>query len=52
MTIEKARKMLDEEYKHAQNYKFIKRPLSYALYQVWKRSNYEDELAIKKENEE
>lgn len=52
MTIEKAHKMLDEEYNHAQNYKFIKRPLSYALYQVWKRSNYEDDLKEKKENKQ
>lgn len=37
MTLEKAMKMLEVEYERAKKMDFIKRPLAYALYQVWKK---------------
>jgi hypothetical protein len=37
MTIERAIKMLEEEYERAKKMDFVKRPLAYALYQVWKK---------------
>ena len=36
MTIEKAIKMLEKEYERAKKLDFIRNPLAYALYQVWK----------------
>ena len=37
ITIEKAIKMLEEEYEFAKKQGWIKKPLAYALYEVWKR---------------
>ena len=37
MTIERAIKMLEEKYERAKKMDFVKRPLAYALYQVWKK---------------
>ena len=46
MTIEKAKKLLDEEYERAKRLEYVHNPLAYALYQVWKKADKE-----KKENE-
>lgn len=37
MTLEKVMKMLEDEYERAKKMDFVKRPLAYALYQVWKK---------------
>lgn len=39
MDIETAIKKLRAEYERAQNLEFVKNPLAYALYQVWKLSD-------------
>ena len=36
MDIEKAIKMLKAEYEKAKNLSFVRNPLAYALYKVWK----------------
>ena len=36
MTLKKALKMLEKQYQIAVKLEFVKKPLSYALYQVWK----------------
>lgn len=36
MTLEKAIRMLEKQYQIAKKLEFVKKPLSYALYQVWK----------------
>lgn len=36
MTLEKATKMLKAEYEKAKNLSFVRNPLAYALYKVWK----------------
>lgn len=42
MTLEKAVKLLEREYERAKRITFIRNPLAYALYQVWKVCNKED----------
>lgn len=37
MTLEEAKKLLDEEYERAKRLDFVINPLAYALYQVWKK---------------
>ena len=41
MTIENAIKRLQIEYERAQKLEFVRNPLAYALYQVWKVANNE-----------
>ena len=41
MTLEKAKKLLDEEYERAKRLDFVHDPLAYALYQVWKKADAE-----------
>lgn len=36
MTLEEAKKLLDEEYERAKRLEYVISPLAYALYQVWK----------------
>ena len=36
MTLEKVTKMLKAEYEKAKNLSFVRNPLAYALYKVWK----------------
>lgn len=36
MTLEEAKKLLDEVYERAKRLKYVKKPLAFALYQVWK----------------
>ena len=36
MTLEKAIRMLQTEYEKAKNLSFVRNPLAYALYKVWK----------------
>lgn len=40
-TLEKAKKLLDEEYERAKNLAYVKNPLAYAIYQVWKKVDKE-----------
>lgn len=47
MTIEKAKKLLDEEYERAKRLEYVQDPIAYALYRVWQKSDKE-----KKENEQ
>lgn len=39
MTLEKAIKVLEKEYAKAQNLAFVRKPLAYALYRVWKMAD-------------
>ena len=39
MTLDKAIELLKEEYEHAKKIEYIKKPLAYALYQVWKKAD-------------
>lgn len=41
MTLEKAIKMLEEEYERAKKNEWVRNPLAYALYQVWKKADAE-----------
>ena len=41
MTIEQAKKLLDEEYERALRLEYVRNPLAYALYQVWKKTDKE-----------
>lgn len=46
MTIEKVIRMLKSEYERAKTFEFVKKPLSWALYNVWKTVD-----AVEKEQE-
>lgn len=46
MTIEQAKKLLDEEYERAQRLEYVRNPLAYALYQVWKKADGEKGSSI------
>lgn len=37
MTLEEAKQLLDEEYERAKRLEYVRNPLAYALYQVWKK---------------
>lgn len=37
MTIDKAIELLRSEYERAQKMEYVKKPLAWALYQVWKK---------------
>lgn len=39
MTLEKAIKLLEEEYERAKMLEYIHNPLAWALYQVWKKAD-------------
>lgn len=39
MTLEKAIKLLQQEYDRASRLAFIKNPIAYALFQVWKMAD-------------
>lgn len=41
MTLNRAIKMLEEEYERAKQCDFIHNPLAYALYKVWKKADKE-----------
>lgn len=41
MTLEKAKKLLDETYERAKGLDFVQNPLAFALYQVWKMAHEE-----------
>ena len=41
MTLEKAIKLIEAEYERAKKLEYIKKPLAYALYQVWKIADRE-----------
>lgn len=41
MTLEQAKKLLDEEYERVKNLDYVINPLAYALYQVWKKAEKE-----------
>lgn len=38
MTLEKAIKMIEEQYKKAEKLEFVRNPLAYVLYNVWKEA--------------
>ncbi len=39
MKMEKAKRLLEEQYERAKKLKFVHNPLAYALYQVWKMAD-------------
>lgn len=39
MTLEKALKMVTTEYEKAKKCEFVRNPLAYALYRVWKEAD-------------
>ena len=41
MTLEKAIKLLEKEYERARGLVFVRNPLAYALYQVWRLADKE-----------
>ena len=41
MTLEKAKKLLDEEYERAVRLAWVENPLAYALYHVWRTADAE-----------
>lgn len=41
MTLEKAIKLLEKEYERAKGLDFVRNPLTYALYNVWKQADRE-----------
>lgn len=41
MTLEEAKKLLDEEYERAQKLEYVINPLAFAFYQVWKKVDKE-----------
>lgn len=48
MTLEKAKALLEEEYKKAKQHLWVIDPISYALYQVWKMADAERKENAKK----
>jgi hypothetical protein len=41
MTLEKAIELLQKEYERAKNMDYVKKPLAWALFQVWKKADAE-----------
>jgi hypothetical protein len=41
MNLEKAIKLLESEYERAKNIPYVKKPLAWALFQVWKKADSE-----------
>lgn len=41
MTLEKAKKLLEEEYERAKRLEWVDKPIAYALYHVWKKADNE-----------
>ena len=44
MTLEDAKKLLDEEYERAKGLEYVNYPLAFALYQVWKKADGEGKM--------
>ena len=45
MTLETAVKMLESEYEKAKKMEYIRKPLAYALYRVWRKADRERRIA-------
>lgn len=41
MTLEQAIELLRKEYERAKNMEYVKKPLAWALFQVWKKADAE-----------
>ena len=41
MTLEKAKALLDQEYERAKKLEYVRNPLAFALYSVWKKADKE-----------
>lgn len=41
MTLEEAKKLLDEEYEKVKDLDYLINPLAYAIHQVWKKADKE-----------
>ena len=52
MTLEEAKKLLDEEYAKAKRFGFIHNKIAYALYQVWKKADKQRGKNEKTNNED
>ena len=46
MTLEEAKKLLDEQYEKAQKLAYVTKPLAFALYRVWKKADDEEETRL------
>lgn len=42
MDLDKAIKLLKKEYERAKHLEYVRKPLAWALYQVWKEVNHEN----------
>lgn len=51
MTLEKAIKMLEDEYERAKKMDYVRNPIAYALHQVWKMADCESEATRERETE-
>ena len=41
MTLQKALKLIEKEYERAKKLEFVRKPLAYALFQVWRKADKE-----------
>lgn len=41
MTLQKALKLIEEEYERAKKLEYVRNPLAYALFQVWRKADTE-----------
>ena len=48
MTLEEAKKLLDEEYERAKRLEYVINPLAFALHQVWKKADKERKRRVAK----
>lgn len=44
MTLQKAIRLLEKEYEKAKNLTFVRNPLAYAIYQIWRIAEREDKI--------
>ena len=44
MTLEKAKKLLEEEHEKAKMLEYVHNPIAYALYHVWKKADAERKI--------
>lgn len=41
MTLNRAKKLIEQEYEKAKTLEFVQNPMAYALYQVWQKADRE-----------
>ena len=50
MTLEKAKELLDQVYEKAKELAYVRDPLAYALYKVWKIADHEGRIRDERTN--